>query len=180
MTGHRPNPLIVTAEAWMAYAACRGHDTNIWFPTLRRGRNGVDWAPARAICATCPSQAACLDFAMRTERQLTAWSRDGMYGGYTPRERGKLARGERLPTVAQLVARDDAVAVRRRPTADPSACGTQAGYMRHRRRDEPACPACRHAWAAASKRRQQARRQATVCPACQWADGHSPRCQEAS
>jgi hypothetical protein len=51
--------LFSARPAWMAAAACRGGDTASWFPTV--GESGVD---AKAVCAACPAQVECLDYAL--------------------------------------------------------------------------------------------------------------------
>ena len=77
--------------AWMADAACRGMDVNLWFPE----RGGVSTArDAKAICAGCPVLSECLE-------QETG-ERHGIRGGLTPRQRQRLAR-DRLPTSAVVV-----------------------------------------------------------------------------
>jgi WhiB family redox-sensing transcriptional regulator len=45
---------------WMASAACRGMDVNLFFPT--RGETAKA-KRARAICATCPVRAECYHYA---------------------------------------------------------------------------------------------------------------------
>ena len=57
--------------AWHAQAACRGRDTDLWFPT---GREPAD--EARAVCATCQVQVECAE-AGRSERF-------GIWGGLSP------------------------------------------------------------------------------------------------
>ena len=79
-SGERPNNPLPTgrAESWMARAACRDHDPELWHP-VQSGH-----APARAakqICHTCPVQLQCLDYAT-SHTDLT-----GIWGGYTERER---------------------------------------------------------------------------------------------
>ena len=50
--------------------------------------------------------------------------------------------------------RDYRARLRGGPARVPQPCGTPAAYLRHRRRQEPACDACRAAWST----RQAARR----------------------
>lgn len=87
---------------------------------------------AKAICATCPVAAECLTLALEN-REL-----DGIWGGLTPRERRPYQRAARRPQTA--------------------ACGTDAGYHRHRRRMESACWDCTNAHAEKQRDRKQARR----------------------
>lgn len=69
-------------ETWMDDAACIGYDPEWWFPDDRGvGANASSpTKAAKAICATCPVQTLCLDYAMRTEPGGT---KHGIYGGVT-------------------------------------------------------------------------------------------------
>lgn len=56
--------------AWQARAACRGKGPAKWFPSP--GKNGqpspeTTTAAGKAICATCPVQEECLDFALEND-----------------------------------------------------------------------------------------------------------------
>jgi WhiB family redox-sensing transcriptional regulator len=73
--------VIVKNRAWSAYAACRGLDTEIFFPVTAEKE-----AEAMAVCATCPVRAECLEQALRDHE------RDGIWGGTTPEERRRIAR----------------------------------------------------------------------------------------
>lgn len=77
-------------KAWDDHAACRGHDTRLFFADARAG----DYQAARRFCNRCPVRAACLDEAMRFESG-NAENRYGMFGGLTPDERADLARHRR-------------------------------------------------------------------------------------
>lgn len=81
---------------WRRRAACRGHDPEIWFPPpprpyatrrehadTRRARIAAE-ERAKAICAVCPVSLECLEFAMDND------IKEGVYGGMTPTERGKI------------------------------------------------------------------------------------------
>lgn len=59
------------------FAACRGLDTEVWFPPGRPGSPGFERhaAPARAVCADCPVRASCTAFA------LAAGLDEGIFGG---------------------------------------------------------------------------------------------------
>lgn len=61
-------------QGWRLDAACRGQDTEVFFPT-------VDARPALEICASCPVTSECLDFAIRNEVS------DGVYGGKVFKQR---------------------------------------------------------------------------------------------
>ena len=73
---------------WQSAALCRGSDANLFFsPThleskdermIREGR-------AKAICAACTVQRACLEFAIATRES------HGIWGGHNETERRQLA-----------------------------------------------------------------------------------------
>lgn len=67
---------------WMRRGACRrdGQLTYMFFPA--RGDHKMI-AAAKAVCATCPVQAACLEYALRT-------AQPGIWGNTTARERDQL------------------------------------------------------------------------------------------
>lgn len=73
---------LVADSSWRARAACRGLDTNLFFP--ERGDNST-LKEARALCATCPVREECL---------AVADPIFGLWGGLTPDER--LERRKRL------------------------------------------------------------------------------------
>lgn len=66
---------------WMARAACRGLDTDMFFP-----RRGGDPEPAKRVCATCPVAEDCLDWALETGQ------RGGIFGGLSERARRQVKR----------------------------------------------------------------------------------------
>lgn len=72
---------------WMARAACRGADTELFFPIDEEKGAGE----AKAICAACPVREACLEFALQTR------SVDGIYAGTTGTERKAMLRKGRKP-----------------------------------------------------------------------------------
>ncbi len=65
----------------MAKAACRGQTTATFFPP-----KGESAGPAREVCAGCPAQVECFDYAMGDP------DLDGLWGGMTARERAALRR----------------------------------------------------------------------------------------
>jgi WhiB family redox-sensing transcriptional regulator len=75
--------MIIEAEErpWAAYAACRRADPDLFFP----GPDG-DVSEALKICAGCPVQEDCLEWALDTR------VRYGVWGGTTERERRRLFR----------------------------------------------------------------------------------------
>ncbi len=66
---------------WTAQAACRGTDTEIFYPA-----NADEEAEALSICATCPVRAQCLDYAIRNRETY------GIWGGATPEQRRRMRR----------------------------------------------------------------------------------------
>ena len=64
---------------WQYRAACRGTDLSVFFP----GR-GESAEPARKVCAGCPVQQPCLEFA------LSHGITHGIWGGLTERDRRPL------------------------------------------------------------------------------------------
>lgn len=78
---------------WMEYAACRGEDTELFFPwsvgnvglTSHSAERIRREGPAKAICSRCPVSAQCLAFAIRTGSV-------GIWGGTNETERRRLRR----------------------------------------------------------------------------------------
>lgn len=70
-----------TDVRWREDAACRGKETNVFFPATDE-----EAGPAKAICATCPVREECLEFALLTRQE------DGIWGGTTETERRRLRR----------------------------------------------------------------------------------------
>ena len=67
--------------AWTGQAACRGTDTEIFYPVT-----SDEEAEALSICATCPVRAQCLDYAVRNHETY------GIWGGTTPEQRRRIRR----------------------------------------------------------------------------------------
>lgn len=70
--------------SWQNRAACRGVDTNIFFPATEE-----EAEPAKLICGNCPVREACLEHAL-ADRE-----REGVWGGATERERRRIIRQRR-------------------------------------------------------------------------------------
>ena len=66
---------------WTDQAACRGTDTEIFYPVTPD-----EEAEALSICATCPVRAQCLDYAIRNRENY------GIWGGATPEQRRRMRR----------------------------------------------------------------------------------------
>lgn len=71
----------MTIPSWILQGACHDTDDAVFF--LKKGGSTKT---AKAICARCPVQAPCLDYA------VTNGERYGIWGGKTERERRKLRR----------------------------------------------------------------------------------------
>jgi WhiB family redox-sensing transcriptional regulator len=65
---------------WRRRAACKGADTDLFFPDSGQGA-----AEARAVCTRCPVKAECLEFALACGPMLR-----GVWGGTTERTRRRL------------------------------------------------------------------------------------------
>lgn len=72
---------IATSEPWMAEAACRTVDPELFYPPP--GQNGVV-AAAKSICRSCPVQLDCLRFAVDNREP------HGIWGGLSANERRRL------------------------------------------------------------------------------------------
>jgi len=84
------------AADWRHDRACTDADSELFYPTEHTtstdpGKRAAAWAPARAICATCPVKKACLEDALGWEPG-GVYYRHGLRGGLDPRERANLVR----------------------------------------------------------------------------------------
>ncbi len=73
-----------TTDGWRSRARCRGVDPVVFHPV-----NEDDSDEAKSICALCPVQEACLEYA------IAAREKDGVWGGLTARERRRVIRRRR-------------------------------------------------------------------------------------
>lgn len=83
-----------SSNGWQFDAACRGEDSALFFaPSYfeRREVKAAREARAKAICARCPVQEECLEFALRVRES------HGVWGGLNEQERRQLMRRGRLP-----------------------------------------------------------------------------------
>jgi WhiB family transcriptional regulator, redox-sensing transcriptional regulator len=71
---------------WRDQARCRGVDPAVFHPP---DEDEAAAELAKAICEQCPVREACLEYA------LTTREKDGIWGGYTARERRRLVRHRR-------------------------------------------------------------------------------------
>lgn len=80
----------MTNEGWQLKAACRGPQSAIFFPPShfeRKDEKEAREARAKDICATCPVQGPCLDYALRIREP------HGIWGGLNEVERKQLLAG---------------------------------------------------------------------------------------
>lgn len=79
--------------AWVEEALCPEVDPELFFPPTKGGNAIKDshYDNARRICQRCPVKTQCLEAAMAFEDGQSHYSRYGMFGGLTPRERADLA-----------------------------------------------------------------------------------------
>lgn len=85
-------------------------------PELFHAEQGESTREAKAVCAGCPVKAACLAHALDNHEKVGVW------GGLSGQERRRLQRQRTL-----------------------APCGTRAAYVRHVKRGEPTCDACKAA-----------------------------------
>ena len=113
-----PRPELTLPGDWTDDAACRGHDTDLWFATDLAGVTA-----AVAICQECPVRRDCHAWADANDEA------HGIWGGWTPPQRQRIAAG-RPPGLA-ITARD-------RVCVD---CGAQ--WRHHGTKPPIRCPECR-------------------------------------
>ncbi|GIU86165.1 MAG: hypothetical protein KatS3mg009_0680 [Acidimicrobiia bacterium] len=74
-------------DTWHLKAACRGPESDLFFPPPipeRREEREAREERAKAICARCAVRTECLDFALRVREP------HGIWGGLTESERRRL------------------------------------------------------------------------------------------
>lgn len=69
-------------DAWRAYAACRGMDTDLFYPEGRGSTLRAREQIAKNICTSCPVAQQCRDAASGLPERY------GIWGGLTEAERG--------------------------------------------------------------------------------------------
>ncbi len=77
------------ALKWQDRAACAEIGTEAFFP--EHGANRIAVGRARAVCAQCPVEAECLEYALDVEARPGVFGRHGIYGGKSPDERRTIA-----------------------------------------------------------------------------------------
>jgi hypothetical protein len=81
-----PRPAVEGGQlAWLAQAACRDLDPELFFPERGHARQGT---AAKQVCAACPVQQPCRDLAVRAASGRG--DDHGIFGGTKPHERTRL------------------------------------------------------------------------------------------
>lgn len=88
----------VMESDWMAEGECRHEPSATFFPS-----DGTGVEVARRICAGCPVQSPCLEYALRNHIA------HGVWGGASERERRRIARRRRLQSSRLSEANDEVV-----------------------------------------------------------------------
>lgn len=76
--------------SWMARGNCADQDPSLFFPN-----DGVGVIRAQRVCATCPVQESCLEYALRCGID------HGVWGGCSERERRRILKRRRLEARAR-------------------------------------------------------------------------------
>lgn len=79
--------------SWREKASCRGLDTNFFFLERSDARVNNSYAEVRVMCVACPVRKDCLNYAVDNNIP------QGMYGGFAPKDRRLIARGELAPSI---------------------------------------------------------------------------------
>jgi len=74
----------ITTTDWRDLAACRDSEPTLFFPIGTTGPAVDQIEAAIAICATCPVQEDCLQYALETNQE------SGVWGGYAEDDRRRL------------------------------------------------------------------------------------------
>ncbi len=74
--GHFLNAPITDERPWVVFAACRNADPDLFFPSSK-----YEEREALALCAICPVQRECLDYAFEARENF------GIWGGLNEKQR---------------------------------------------------------------------------------------------
>jgi WhiB family redox-sensing transcriptional regulator len=88
------NPAVSVAGqsmAWLAYAACRDSDPDLFFADTDVGSVRAQVEAAKKVCRPCPVRGTCLSWALDYGPEA------GIWGGTTEEERRRLRRRRRPP-----------------------------------------------------------------------------------
>ena len=79
------------SEDWKQYALCRGMDISLFFPVHGHSKAHEK---VKRICAACPVQDACLDYAMSLSESFQVV---GLWAGTSQREREQVHYEQNIP-----------------------------------------------------------------------------------
>lgn len=88
-------PTVPNTKGWGQRGLCRNEDPTWWFPDNYSNRTPQVKA-AKNVCRSCPVQAACRTYALDNPDQ----TRDGIWGGLTPRERDRARKAAQTEGIA--------------------------------------------------------------------------------
>jgi len=84
LSSSRNLTLAAENDRWRLLSACRDTSPDLFFPVGTTGPALDQIATAKAVCANCPVQEPCLEFALMTNQD------SGIWGGTSEEERRKL------------------------------------------------------------------------------------------
>jgi len=119
-------------DAWIGQAACRGVDTNLFFPTEENGRptkRGFD-PIAHATCSGCPVLEQCAEWAVHHAGA-------GFQGGLTPLQRAKVRERLRI-----ILVEPELISIIGRKPAPNIQHGTLEGFKSEVRHGLEHCEPC--------------------------------------
>lgn len=88
----------MTPPSWRDAALCRDAAPELFFPIGTTGPAISEIEEAKRVCAVCPVQPQCLEFALRTRQEF------GIWGGTTEEERRLLLKVIRAKAKARAYA----------------------------------------------------------------------------
>lgn len=84
-----PLPEYDAEHTWMLSGVCRDRDPSFFFPS-----DGIGVEIARKVCATCPVQTDCLEYALSYRIE------HGVWGGVSERQRRRILASRKVGAVA--------------------------------------------------------------------------------
>ena len=79
-------PEVAKPDQWRLLASCRSTDPDLFFPVGSTGLAIEQIESAKEVCAACPVNGPCLEFALATNQD------SGIWGGTSEEERRSLRR----------------------------------------------------------------------------------------
>ena len=77
---------------WSHYAACQGHDPELFFPGPNGDLADRQLLAAKAVCARCPVQSICLEWAVLAGIEYGVWGGQSEEERRAPKNRKNAAR----------------------------------------------------------------------------------------